>query len=201
MAGNHGHEQCLEQQGEAAVGPCPGHVGLLDAALVAADARHTGVEVGLVLEEVEMAPGSSARCRRPGSRRRRSWDRGSGCPAGSRSGCRAAVPRGRSRCGSPSRAASARVPVAAGWYRASPCLSWPDLSEHGAAHSPPQGRFAPRKRGGPGKGPGPSLTGAVRGAWGSSGRDEETAPFSRTKKRDQVGGVARRGKGQTFQPT
>ena len=34
---------------------------------------------------------------------------------------------------------------------------------------------------------GPSLTGTVRGAWGSSGRDEETAPFSRTKKHGQVG--------------
>ena len=54
--GDHGHEQCLEQQGEAAVGPCPRHVDLLDAALVAADARHAGVQVGLVLEEVEMAP-------------------------------------------------------------------------------------------------------------------------------------------------
>ncbi|HEY1932134.1 MAG TPA: hypothetical protein VGG99_08995, partial [Acetobacteraceae bacterium] len=40
-----------------------------------------------------------------------------------------------------------------------------------------------------------------RGAWGSSGRDEETAPFSRTKKRHQVGGVARQGKGRTFLPT
>jgi hypothetical protein len=28
----------------------------------------------------------------------------------------------------------------------------------------------------------PSLTVAPRGAWGNTGRDEETAPFSRTKK-------------------
>jgi len=53
----------------------------------------------------------------------------------------------------------------------------------------------------PAKRPGPSLTGAVRGTWGASGRDEETAPFSRTKKPDQVSGVARQGKGQTFLPT
>ena len=102
--GDHGHQQRLEQQGEAAVGPCPGHVDLLDAALVAADARHAGVQVGLVLEEVEMAPGhllgvvgravggAAVRAGEAAARRR------------SRSGCRAGVPRDRSRCGSPSRA-------------------------------------------------------------------------------------------------
>ena len=51
--GDHGHQQCLEQQGEAAVGPCPGHVDLPDAALVAADARHAGIEVGLVSAAVK----------------------------------------------------------------------------------------------------------------------------------------------------
>ncbi len=64
-------------------------------------------------------------------------------------------------------------------------------------HGPPQVRFAPRKRGGPVKPPRPSLTGAVHGAQGSSGRDEETAPFSRTDKRDHLGawlGKARAGR-------
>jgi hypothetical protein len=40
----------------------------------------------------------------------------------------------------------------------------------------------------------------VRGALGSSGRDEETAPFSRTKKRHEVGSVAWPGKVRTLQP-
>ena len=53
----HGHDQGLEQQGEAAAGPRPRHGDLLDAARRAGDARHEGVQVGLVLEEVEMAPG------------------------------------------------------------------------------------------------------------------------------------------------
>lgn len=53
---NQGHEQRLEQQGEAAVGSCPGHVGLPDAARVAADPRYASVQISLMLEEVEMAP-------------------------------------------------------------------------------------------------------------------------------------------------
>ena len=47
----------LEQQGEAAAGPCPWHGDRLDAALLAADARHAGGQVGLMLEEIEVAPG------------------------------------------------------------------------------------------------------------------------------------------------
>src|SRR5208283_4981895 len=36
--------------------PCPRHGDLLDAAVLAADARHPGVKIGLVLKEVEVAP-------------------------------------------------------------------------------------------------------------------------------------------------
>src|SRR5207344_1302807 len=53
---DHGHDQCLEQQGKAAAWPCPWDVYCLDAALVAADARHAGMQIGLVLKEVEVAP-------------------------------------------------------------------------------------------------------------------------------------------------
>ena len=55
--GDHGHQQRLEQQSEAAVWPRPWHADRLDAAPIAADPWHAGVEVGLMLEEVEMAPG------------------------------------------------------------------------------------------------------------------------------------------------
>jgi hypothetical protein len=54
---DHGHDQRLEQQGEAAVRPRPWHADRLDTARVAAYARHAGIQVGLVLEEVEVAPG------------------------------------------------------------------------------------------------------------------------------------------------
>jgi hypothetical protein len=54
---DHRHQHGLEQQGEAAVWPRPSHVDGLDAAFVAADARHAGGQIGLVLEEVEVAPG------------------------------------------------------------------------------------------------------------------------------------------------
>ena len=54
---DHGHHHRLEQQGEAAVGPRPWHGDLLDAAFLAADARHAGVQIGLVLEEIEVSPG------------------------------------------------------------------------------------------------------------------------------------------------
>jgi hypothetical protein len=47
----------LEQQGEAAARPRPWHGDGLDAAGVAADARHTGGQIGLVLKEVEVPPG------------------------------------------------------------------------------------------------------------------------------------------------
>jgi hypothetical protein len=54
---DHGHRHRLEQQGEAAVEPRPWRGDLLDAAFLAAHARHTGVQIGLVLEEVEVSPG------------------------------------------------------------------------------------------------------------------------------------------------
>ena len=55
--GDHGHQQRLKQKGEATVWPRPWHADRLDAAHIAADAWHAGVEIGLMLEEVEMAPG------------------------------------------------------------------------------------------------------------------------------------------------
>src|SRR5271165_5633946 len=54
---DHGHHQRLEQQSEAAIWPRPGHVDRLDAASLAAHARHAGRQIGLMLEEVEMGPG------------------------------------------------------------------------------------------------------------------------------------------------
>src|SRR5208337_4212888 len=42
---------------EAAVRPRPWHADGLDAACVATHARHAGIQVGLMLEEVEVAPG------------------------------------------------------------------------------------------------------------------------------------------------
>jgi hypothetical protein len=50
------HDQRLEQQGEPAARARPWHADLPDPASGAAHARHTGVQIGLVLEEVEMAP-------------------------------------------------------------------------------------------------------------------------------------------------
>jgi hypothetical protein len=58
-AGDHGHEQRLKQQGEATVWPRPRHADRFDTARIAADARHAGVEIGLMLKEAEMAPGLS----------------------------------------------------------------------------------------------------------------------------------------------
>ena len=49
---DHGHHHGLEQQGEAAIGPRPWRGDLLDAALLAAHPRHTGVQIGLVLKEM-----------------------------------------------------------------------------------------------------------------------------------------------------
>ncbi len=54
--GDHAHQQRLEQKREATVWPRPWHADRLDAAPIAADAWHAGVEISL-LEEVEMAPG------------------------------------------------------------------------------------------------------------------------------------------------
>ena len=54
--GDQAHDQRLEQQGEAAVRPYPGHAERLDPAAGAMHARHTGVQKRLVLEEVEMPP-------------------------------------------------------------------------------------------------------------------------------------------------
>jgi len=47
----------------------------------------------------------------------------------------------------------------------------------------------------------PLLTAAARDALGSSGRDEETASFSRTKKHEQMRSEAAPSKGGTFLPT
>ena len=54
---HHRHDQGLEQQREAAALSGPRYRNALDATCLAGDARHPGVEVGLVLEEIEMAPG------------------------------------------------------------------------------------------------------------------------------------------------
>ncbi len=53
---DHGHHHRLEQQGEAAVGSRPRRSDLLDPAFFAAHARHTGVQIGLMLEEVQVSP-------------------------------------------------------------------------------------------------------------------------------------------------
>ncbi len=50
------NDEGFKQQGEAAVGSGPRHVDAVDAAAGTLDARGTGVEVGLVLEEVQVAP-------------------------------------------------------------------------------------------------------------------------------------------------
>ena len=53
------HEERFHEQGEAALGPGPWHLDLLDAATLAAiDAGHKGVHVALELEEVEVPPGA-----------------------------------------------------------------------------------------------------------------------------------------------
>src|SRR5207253_9912751 len=50
------HGQRLEEQGEAAPLTRPGHLDLVSHVLLTADPRYPGVEVGLVLEEVQVAP-------------------------------------------------------------------------------------------------------------------------------------------------
>jgi len=72
----------------------------------------------------------------------------------------------------------------------SPCLARADPAWRRARHR--QGRWAPRKRAVAFR---PSLTATARGAAGVSGRDEETATFSRTKKHDEVGSQGYPGKG------
>ena len=61
----------------------------------------------------------------------------------------------------------------------------------------PSTQDAPRKRGGLR----PSLTATVRGALRSSGQDGETATFSRTKKRHEVGLLPDQARTTTFLPT
>ena len=51
-----GQDEKLEEQREAASRPSPGDLDLLDAARPAADPRNPGIEIGLVLKEVEMSP-------------------------------------------------------------------------------------------------------------------------------------------------
>jgi len=59
--GHEGHDEGLEQQAEAGLRASPRHRHLAHATAVAADARDPGVEVGLVLEEVEVLPAPPAR--------------------------------------------------------------------------------------------------------------------------------------------
>ena len=54
--GHHRHDERLEQQGEAATFARPWHAHALHATGLTGDARHTGVQVSLVLKEVEMPP-------------------------------------------------------------------------------------------------------------------------------------------------
>jgi hypothetical protein len=51
------HQQRLEQQGEAAAGPCPGKLHLPGPVRLATHPWHAGVQVGLMLEEVQVPPG------------------------------------------------------------------------------------------------------------------------------------------------
>ena len=55
------HHERLEEQRKARALPRPGDAHLAHAVLGAQDARHARAEVGLVLEEVEVAPGLLAR--------------------------------------------------------------------------------------------------------------------------------------------
>ena len=179
---DHGHHHRLEQQGEAAVGSRPWRGDLLDAALLAAHARHTGVQIGLVLEEVEVSPGHPLGVVRRAVRPRRSSGRRSGCRERSRFRYPVGAPRRRSGRLSRSMAAAGRAPAASASYRS--CLPvrilsmGPVLIQPGAVLATVKDACAPRKRGGLR----PSLTAAARDALGSSGRDEETALSSRTKK-------------------
>ena len=50
------HGERLEQQREARARPRPRHLDQPDAVRVAFDARRAGMQIGLVLEEIEMAP-------------------------------------------------------------------------------------------------------------------------------------------------
>ena len=47
----------IEQEREAGTGPCPRHVDEAHAAIGAVDAGHTRMQIGLVLKEIEVAPG------------------------------------------------------------------------------------------------------------------------------------------------
>src|SRR5690554_6076499 len=51
------HGGLLEQQGEVAARPRPGHLDALDAMLRALGARHAGVQVAVMLEEIQVPPG------------------------------------------------------------------------------------------------------------------------------------------------
>ena len=52
-----GHDQGLEQQGEARAFPGPGHWHLLHPVLIALAPWHSGRQISRVLKEVQMAPG------------------------------------------------------------------------------------------------------------------------------------------------
>src|SRR5258708_5742858 len=95
--------------------------------------------------------------------------------AESRYGCRAVVPRRRSRRSSRSMEPSGPGPVAKGWYRAS-FASEPSLDHGDADADGHQGRAAPGRGG-----LRPSLTADTIGVAWMSGRGEETA-LSRTRK-------------------
>ena len=51
------HGGLLEQQGEVAAWPRPRHLNALDAMYGALSARHAGMQVAVVLEEIEVPPG------------------------------------------------------------------------------------------------------------------------------------------------
>jgi hypothetical protein len=106
----------------------------------------------------------------PGSRRS---DRQIGCLVQSRSRCPTGVPRGRSRRGSPSKADSVLTLVAADSCHARLSLRCvPDRFEPGAMLAAV--KDAARRASAVAK---PSLTAAVRDVLGTSGREEETAPW------------------------
>jgi hypothetical protein len=54
--GDQVHDMRFEQQREAAALARPRHAHLLDATGIASDARHTRIQIGLVLPEVQMPP-------------------------------------------------------------------------------------------------------------------------------------------------
>jgi hypothetical protein len=155
-----------------------------DATGVAAYARHAGVQIGLVLEKVEVAPrfalgivGRAVRRAAAGAD-----EAAAGCevdlhiePTGL--GVEVAAHYGPGR-----RQAERLLHQSCIAHGEVSALARADLAWQRARRR--QGRYAPRKRAVAFR---PSLTRLRAMPWGLSGRDEETATFSRTKKHDEVG--------------